>query len=88
GSALGGAGGAAVASDKRNRTESAIGGGVGGVGGYALGKQMGGSTGGLIGSALGAAGGAALGNKIAKDKDDDRRYYNSRQWNKKYRRHR
>lgn len=78
-------GGAAVASDKRHRTESAIGGAIGGGAGYTVGKSMGGTNGGYVGSALGAAGGAALGNKISKDKQYDS--YHGKKWKKKHKHH-
>ncbi len=81
---LGGAGGAAVASDRRNRTESAIGGALGGGAGYTVGKSMGGTNGGYVGAALGAAGGSALGNKISKDRYTEK---SSKHWKKKHRRH-
>lgn len=90
GSALGGAGGAAVASNRRDRTSSAIGGGLGGVGGYTVGRNVGGTNGGYIGAALGAAGGSALGNKISKDRAEERYYDNGnhRGWKKHHRHHR
>lgn len=72
GATIGGAGGSAAASDKRSRTESAVGGGLGAVGGYTVGRNTGVRNGDLIGAAVGAAGGAALGNKIAKDKAEEK----------------
>ena len=95
GSALGGAGGAAVSADKRDRNGAAIGAALGSAGGYSVGKNMAGSNGGYIGAALGGGAGAVLGTKVSEDRryDDryDRRYdsrgyrYNDYRYNDRYR---